>query len=38
MVQTTILARVSDGMPLAASMEDEKVILDKGGRRADRVG
>ena len=24
MVRTTILARVSDGMPLAASMDDEK--------------
>lgn len=26
MVKTTIIARVSDGLPLAASMDDEQVI------------
>lgn len=27
MVKTTIIARISDGLPLAASMDDEQVVL-----------
>jgi hypothetical protein len=27
MVKTTIIARISDGLPLAASMDDEQVLL-----------
>lgn len=27
MVKTTIIARISDGLPLAASMDDEQVSL-----------
>ena len=27
MVKSTIIARVSDGLPLAASMDDEQVLL-----------
>jgi vesicle transport protein SEC22 len=27
MVKTTIIARISDGLPLAASMDDEQVLF-----------
>jgi hypothetical protein len=33
MVKTTIIARVSDGLPLAASMDDEQVGVHKGRRK-----